>query len=185
MKFNLIVAMCRNNGIGMKGAIPWHIPTDLRYFSKLTRGDGTNAIVMGSNTWTSLDRNGLPGRDNFVLSKSNRFDMLFAGDRLIKSFKSLDEFIFFLELQSIYKEVWIIGGQQVYDTFLAADKVDQCYVTYIDKEFPCDTFFPSLDTTVSQWTEQERTLTHDAFYNCTVEYIVYNRRGKQEDNSVF
>ena len=81
MKFNLIVAVCRNNGIGYSGTLPWHIKNDLRYFSKLTKGDGTNAVVMGHNTWKSLsvqvrDRIGLQGRDNFVLSSSNRFDIL-------------------------------------------------------------------------------------------------------------
>lgn len=175
MKFNLIVAMCRNNGIGYKGKMPWHIKEDLHYFSKLTKGDGTNAVIMGNKTWTSLtipDRIGLPGRDNFVFSKTNRFDIVCEGDRLIKSFQSYRQCIEYIEANPIYKEVWIIGGQQVYEIFLAEDKVDTCYITYIDKEFTCDTFFPALDT--SCWKERERNQKYDNFYQCNVDYIVYD-----------
>ena len=72
-KFNIIVAMCRNNGIGNNGKLPWHIKDDLKYFSNLTKGDGNNAIVMGNNTWKSIINEnkksyGLNDRDNFILS---------------------------------------------------------------------------------------------------------------------
>ena len=32
MTFNIIVAVSKNNGIGYKGKIPWHIKQDLNYF---------------------------------------------------------------------------------------------------------------------------------------------------------
>jgi len=88
MKFNLIAAVCRNNGIGYKGDIPWHIKADLQYFSKLTKGNGKNAIVMGHNTWLSLQQhgfsNGLSGRDNFIFSHKQRFTEVSAiGNNLI------------------------------------------------------------------------------------------------------
>ena len=34
--YNLIVAVSKNNGIGFKGTIPWHVPEDLKYFKYLT-----------------------------------------------------------------------------------------------------------------------------------------------------
>jgi dihydrofolate reductase len=176
MKFNLIVAVCRNNGIGYNGSIPWHIKKDLYYFSKLTKGDGTNAVVMGNNTWKNLRLPGcigLPGRDNFVFSSTNRFDILFDNDRLIKSFMSYDDFIKYIQLNPIYKEIWIIGGEQVYKTFLSNDKIDKCYITTIDKEFECDTFFPALD--VSIWKETKRTQDYDDFYKCNIDYCVYEK----------
>ena len=178
MKFNLIVAVCRNNGIGYSGTLPWHIKNDLRYFSKLTKGDGTNAVVMGHNTWKSLsvqvrDRIGLQGRDNFVLSSSNRFDILIHHERLVKSFSSYDEFIKYIELNPIYEEVWIIGGAHVYKQFLLEGNVSKCYITTIDKEFECDVFFPVLD--VLSWKETERTQEFDEFYQCNVDYCVYEK----------
>ena len=74
MSFNLILSMCRNNGIGLKGKLPWNIPQDLHYFAKLTKGDGNNAVIMGSNTYNSLNKvDGLPGRDNLILSSNSEF----------------------------------------------------------------------------------------------------------------
>ena len=57
MQFKIIVAVCKNNGIGYKQDLPWKIKEDLRYFSKTTKGNGNNAIVMGKNTWLSIGEN--------------------------------------------------------------------------------------------------------------------------------
>ena len=74
MKFNLIVAMCNNRGIGLNGNLPWNIKEDLQYFSKLTKGNGNNAVIMGSNTYNSLNKvDGLPGRDNLILSSNEKY----------------------------------------------------------------------------------------------------------------
>ena len=179
MLYNLIVAMCRNNGIGYKGQTPWHISQDLTYFSKITKGDGNNAVVMGNNTWQSLPiitgkPKGLLRRDNFVLSRTDKFDMLLNHDRLIKTFNSTNEIDAYLDQpHNIYEEVWVIGGAQIYKQFLEQGKIDKCYVTYIDAEFECDAFFPELDKTV--WREVERMESYDTTYNCNVSYIVYER----------
>ena len=178
MLYNLIVAMCRNNGIGYKGKLPWHISQDLIYFSKMTKGDGLNAVIMGNNTWQSLpipaDKpRGLPRRDNFVLSKMNNFDMLLNHNHLIKTFKSTDELDAYLSNNDTYEEVWVIGGAQIYKQFLEQGKIDKCYVTSIDADFECDAFFPELDKTV--WREVDRKESYDNTYECSVNYIVYER----------
>ena len=38
MELNLIVAFCKNRGIGINNQLPWIIPNDLKRFSKLTKG---------------------------------------------------------------------------------------------------------------------------------------------------
>ena len=174
MQFNLIVAMCKNNGIGYKGGIPWHIKADLQHFSKLTKGKGTNALIMGATTWNSLPQGemGLKERDNLVLSKSSqRFDKYVNHERLIKTFESCDKLERFVTHAVKYDELWVIGGTQIYDYFLSAKKIKKCYITYIDKNFECDTFFPVLDMT--QWKEVERRSEYDSKYDCSVDYLVY------------
>ena len=48
MNYNIIVAICKNNGIGYNNKIPWYIKEDLKLFSNLTRGNNNNnAIIMG------------------------------------------------------------------------------------------------------------------------------------------
>ena len=66
----MIVALCNHGGIGKNNQLPWHFKKDMQYFSKLTRGNGNNAIVMGKNTWNSLPINPLPKRENIILSTS-------------------------------------------------------------------------------------------------------------------
>ena len=43
----LIVAIADNNGIGVKGQLPWHIAEDLKYFKKVTHG---YPVIMGRTT---------------------------------------------------------------------------------------------------------------------------------------
>lgn len=178
MQYNLIVAMCRNNGIGHMGQLPWKIPEDLQYFSRFTKGDGNNAVVMGHKTWQTLPfptgkPRGLTDRDNFVLSKTNWFDMLWNHDRLSKTFKSIEELESYITKNDIYEDVWVIGGAEVYKQFLDQGKIDKCYVTYIDADFECDAFFPELSK--SEWKEMERLESYNKVYECNVSYLVYNR----------
>jgi len=174
MRFNLIVAMCRNNGIGYKGQLPWKIPQDLHYFSQMTTGDGHNAVIMGHNTWKSLPiiPGKLPGlrqRDNFILTSSGIFH---EDNNRLKVFKSIEEIEGYLEGNENYEEVWVIGGAQVYKQFLEQNKIQKCYVTFIDEDFYCDAFFPELDPTV--WKETERRDIYDITYDCKLNYIIYD-----------
>jgi dihydrofolate reductase len=176
MRFNLIVAMCRNNGIGYKGKLPWQIPQDLHYFSTMTKGDGNNAVIMGNKTWQSLPipkgrPRGLTDRDNFVLARTDQFDTLLHNDHLLKTFKNIAELEAYLMKAELYEEVWVIGGADIYRQFLEADKIAKCYVTAIDEDFYCDAFFPVLDMTV--WREVERTENYEPTYECKVTYLVY------------
>ncbi len=172
--------MCQNNGIGYKGGIPWNIQEDLQYFSKLTKGKmppANNAVIMGSHTWKSLPQGGmgLKGRDNLVLSQaSQQFDIYVRGDYLIKTFPSVEAVERFITHSVKYDEVWVIGGAQVYEQFLSTNKIKKCYITYIDRAFECDTFFPALD--MSQWTEVERRRDYNATYACAVDYVVYEKK---------
>ncbi len=168
--------MCRNNGIGYAGKLPWNIPQELHHFAKLTKGDGLNAVIMGHNTWQSLPivknkSRGLFDRDNFILSRTNTFDMLLNHNHLLKTFSSPPELESYIETNSIYEEVWVIGGAKVYNHFLDAKKIDYCYVSYIDADFDCDTYFPTLDP--SEWKEIERSESYDTTYKCNIAYSVY------------
>jgi dihydrofolate reductase len=168
--------MCRNNGIGLNGQLPWQISQDLQYFAKVTKGDGLNAVIMGHKTWQSLPipknkPRGLVDRDNFVLASTATFDMLIHHNHLTKTFQSVAELEAYLTKNDVYEEVWVIGGTNIYKQFLDAGKIQKCYITYIDAEFDCDTFFPDLD--MFQWQEIERTDSYDTTYDCKLSYVVY------------
>ena len=54
----LIVAQSDNRAIGHQGAMPWHLPRDLKHFKAQTLG---HPVIMGRKTYDSIGR-ALPGR---------------------------------------------------------------------------------------------------------------------------
>ena len=150
MIINVIVAHCQKNGIGNDNLLPWKIKSDLQKFKKLTTGVGNNAIIMGKNTWLSINSRPLNDRDNLILSSSlvthQKEEM--NQTRQTKFFKNINELKNFIDKKH-YDELWIIGGTQIYDLFLNKQElftINNIYITYIDKKFECDAFFPFLDT---------------------------------------
>ena len=72
MTASLIVAAAANEVIGRGGALPWHLPADLRRFRALTTG---HVVVMGRLTHESIvDRLGHPlaDRTSIVVSRTMR-----------------------------------------------------------------------------------------------------------------
>ena len=75
MIVNIIVAYCKNRGLGKNNTLLWDVKSDMAKFKKLTSGDGNNAIIMGRKTFESLNNSkGLVARDNLILSKSLLLD---------------------------------------------------------------------------------------------------------------
>lgn len=65
----LIVARADDGTIGNAGAMPWHLPADLRRFKALTMG---KPMIMGRKTFESLPGL-LPGRRHIVLTRDTGF----------------------------------------------------------------------------------------------------------------
>ena len=124
MLYKLIVAFDINRGIGKNGTIPWYLSDDLKRFSKLTKGSGNNAIIMGRKTWDSLPNSPtpLPQRDNLILSNKLNICINSPKNSLAKSFNNINDITSFCEEQQ-YDCVWIIGGAEIYDLFL---KTNHC-----------------------------------------------------------
>jgi dihydrofolate reductase len=145
MNFNIIVAQCKNGGIGMDNNLPWKISSDLKKFYKLTKGNNNNAIIMGKNTWNSLNNNPLKWRDNLILSTSLNFEIISDNNYIIKTFNNIDMIINFCKNKN-YDNIWVIGGEKIYKLFLDYENiVNNIYLTLIDKDYKCDTFFPNID----------------------------------------
>jgi len=136
MSLSIIVAHDQNNGIGFETKIPWYIPEDFKWFKRQTTG---KIVVMGTTTYFSLPDKvrPLPNRENFILCDECEYH-----DRIKKEGAN-----FFTNIEDVVdyskdKDVFIIGGASLYKQFI--DKVDYLYITKIDKEFECDTFFPEM-----------------------------------------
>lgn len=128
---NAIVAVERSQGIGYNGSMPWpHLTQDLRWFKSKT---ADQIVIMGRKTWNSIGAKPLPNRINIVLTKN--LECLGADHQCVDSELALDI------SQSKYpdKEIFIIGGSAVYQQYL--DIIGRFYVTEIDADYECDTFF--------------------------------------------
>ena len=131
----LIVAVDKNYGIGIQNKLPWSHKCDMKYFSKLTKGLNNNCIIMGKNTYLSIGRP-LPNRKNIVLSTT-------LTDDTVTIFPTLELLLEYLN-NNVFDDIWIIGGLQIYNLFLSKNLINELFVTYINKEYLCDTYFPYI-----------------------------------------
>ncbi len=131
---NCIVAVDRNQGIGFEGQMPWpRLSGDMRWFREKTTN---NVVIMGSTTFISLGNKPLPNRINVVLSKKKNYSENNLADH---TFSDADTALVFCEQEYPDKEIFIIGGSAIYNTYL--DKINRFYITEIDALYKCDTFF--------------------------------------------
>jgi dihydrofolate reductase len=126
----MVWAQAEGGVIGADGALPWHLPEDLRLFRALTLG-GT--VVMGRRTWESLPLRfrPLPGRRNVVLSGTS--DSAEPGVQVVRS---VDDVL------ALDGDVWVIGGGAVYAAFLP--HAEEVVITEVDAQLPGDTWAPPL-----------------------------------------
>ena len=141
---NIIVAMCKNRGIGYKNQLPWKLKNEMQYFKKLTIGNGNNAVVMGKNTWLSLNDRPLKNRDNIILSNTMSSAITHEDTYVLYNKEYSEPNI--LEWSGMFKydKMWIIGGESIYNRFINTEHIDKIFLTEIDQEFECDTFFPYI-----------------------------------------
>jgi len=127
-----IVAMTPERVIGRDGGLPWHLPADLAFFKRTTRG---HAVVMGRKTWESIGRP-LPHRRNIVLTRDR--DWSAEGAEVIHSPAELSGL-----LGDVTEKAFIIGGAEVYAAFLA--DLDDLLVSHVLACHAGDTFFPEFE----------------------------------------
>jgi dihydrofolate reductase len=161
MTASLIVAAAANEVIGRGGALPWHLPADLRRFRALTTG---HVVVMGRLTHESIvDRLGHPlaDRTSIVVSRTLRGPGAGLADtghpggtELAGALRSSweDRVLVVDSVESALAaaasigapagggEFFIIGGESVYRQALPS--VDKIYLTRVHAEVSGDRRMP-------------------------------------------
>ena len=137
---HIIVAAGIRGEIGYKNQLLCHLSADLKHFKELTTG---HTILMGRKTWDSLPKKPLPNRRNVVISRNK--DLQLEGAEV---FASPEEA---LKNIGIGEEVFIIGGEQIYQLFI--NKADIIHLTRIQAEFDADAFFPEIN--LEEWQLEE------------------------------
>lgn len=135
----LVAAMARNRAIGLRGAMPWHLPAELAHFKLTTMG---KSVIMGRKTWQAIGRP-LPGRQNIVVTRDEEFEA--PGFEVANSLDGAVEI-------ADSSEVMIIGGGSLYEQ--ALPRARRMVLTHIECEAEADTWFPQWDA--SQWVPVSR-----------------------------
>ena len=117
-----------HHGIAKNNKLPWHIKEEMLFFKNTTLN---NIVVMGKNTWLSLNKKPLTNRINYVLTKD-------------KSLKSNNENLFIINdfndilnlKNKTTKDIYIIGGKQIYELFF--NYADELIISKLVNDYQCD-----------------------------------------------
>jgi dihydrofolate reductase len=136
----LVWAQTTAGVIGKDGAMPWHLPEDMRHFTRLTTG---HPVIMGRKTWESFPDKyrPLPGRTNIVVTRQDGWGDSAEAEGAL-AVKSLDDALLESQFAPGHETVWVLGGGEIFAQTL--DIADVAVVTFIDSETDGDTYAPDL-----------------------------------------
>lgn len=126
MSLTAIYARAANGVIGRGGALPWHIPADLRRFKALTMGQ---PMIMGRKTFESFGKP-LPGRRHIVLTRDAGWHA--EGAEIAPSPAKA--------LAMAGPDAWVIGGAEVVAILLP--HCDRVELTEVHADVAGDTVMP-------------------------------------------
>lgn len=136
----ILAAVDLNNALGYQGKLITHDPLDLHLFQTRTLGQ---TVIMGRKTADSLPKGYLPNRTNFILTTMAHLKPEDHGN--FSLFSNLD---LALDFTPPEQEVYIIGGQSIYQQALDSGIANKVILTRHHYEAPnADTYFPALSLT--------------------------------------
>jgi len=129
--------MARNRVIGAAGRIPWHLPSEMQRFKRVTMG---HHIIMGRKTYESIGRL-LPGRTTVIVTQQPGYRVL--GAIVAHSLEAA------IDACGRDDEIFVIGGAELYRAALPLSA--RMYLTTVAAEPEGDTFMP--DFAPAEWRE--------------------------------
>jgi dihydrofolate reductase len=123
-----ILAIARNNAIGLDGKLPWHLPVELKLFKEVTM---RHVLIMGRKTYESLPGR-LPNREHIIISQT------LTSIHGVHIAISVEHALSIAESLAAQK-VFVIGGKRIFD-----ELIPQCnaiHVSRIMKEYNADTYY--------------------------------------------
>lgn len=163
MILSAIAAMAKNRVIGVKNALPWSIPEDLRFFKEKTKG---RILIMGRKTFESLP-GALPNRFHIIVTRNpdfypkktarfneNEFAVTNSVEQAIELAGNMLRPEHPLYRDSFGDEVFVCGGSEIYEQSLPF--LDRIYLTVIEKDFPGDAHFPDFSHLQMKLTRNEK-----------------------------
>jgi dihydrofolate reductase len=137
MIISIIVAISKNQVIGKNNQLIWHLPKDMKFFMDTTMD---TVVIMGRKNYESIPKKYRPlkNRKNVIITRNKSYKaegcvVVNSIDESLKVLNNIEN-----------KEVFVIGGGEIYKKFLEKGFIDRMYITHIDEYFDGDTFFSRI-----------------------------------------
>ncbi len=167
MIISMIAAVAENLVIGKDNDLVWSLPDDMKYFMQITTG---HPVIMGRKNYDSIPDKFRPlkNRTNIIVTRNNTSEAGYCSDCVMVN--SIENALTLAKKEN--KEVFIIGGGQIYD--LSLPYADRLYLTEIKESFEGDTFFPNFNK--SEWKEVSRKRhERDDRHEQEFDFVIYER----------
>jgi len=168
VRIAFVVAVAENGVIGRGGKLPWRLPSDLKWFRKVTLG---KPMIMGRKTYESIGKP-LEGRDSIVVTR--RRDFAVAGVRVATSVEEAIDLGRELAEKRGVDEVMVIGGEGIFRAALA--DADRIYLTLVHGTPAGDTRFALPDAPAWRETAREP-MPQGSGDEYPADFIVLERQG--------
>ena len=150
MIISAIAAVAENGVIGNKGQLPWNLPDDMKFFQRTTLN---HHVISGRKNYESIPERFRPLRDrvNIVVTRGTDYEA--PGAIVCHSLEdALD-----IARKAEVKEVFLIGGGQLYADAFAANIVDRLYLTTVHAKPEGDVLFPKIGKGWKEvWSEKHK-----------------------------
>ena len=191
---NCIIAVDNNNGISKNGVIPWKIKEDMQLFTKLTshtyNNDFKNVVIMGKNTWLSIDERFRPlkNRINVIISTSMTNDDI-KNLHNVFIFNSLNKAIDYFYLMDKIENIYVMGGTNIYNEFFKNHIADNLYLTIVYKKYNCDNIINTININnyyrVHSYSRKLQDHTSNEMITTSFIHYINKNKGNEYDNCMW
>jgi dihydrofolate reductase len=137
------IGACDPRGvIGKNGRLPWHYPEEIQHFKETILN---SPLIMGHTTFLTLPEPYFEKRTTIIFSRQKHIPT-HPNQYFVSSLQE------FHSLPDRCKELYVIGGAQIYSLFIQANLLDACILTILTRIYEGDTFFPL--SLLAGWKEQ-------------------------------
>jgi dihydrofolate reductase len=170
----IVAAIAENGVIGDGRGLPWHLPSDLKHFRRITMG---KPLLVGRKTFESIGR-ALPGREIIVATRDRAFDPSRGGGRAkaIHVVHELDAALALAQTRARAmgaEEVILAGGGNLYESLIG--RAERMHLTFVDIAPRGGVSFPAIDW--SNWLEVSRVRPRPAAKDeATFAFVDFDRR---------
>ena len=174
IRFSIVAAMNTLRGIGKEGGLPWRLSGDMKFFKNLTTNTEVSLKKRSSNRIECIKTEcGNHGEEDLpvlprkipTLKQPDQYHRIqrYGTATVHPLFPvsprkmnlpdsvyvcgSIDEALILTqkeELKEKVENVFVIGGGQIYKEAIGLPECSKLYLTQVDNDVVCDTFFPSI-----------------------------------------